>query len=325
MSFQYVDTDLPPPDDWPEPGEPTPDDLAAPRRLDTRAFPARLHHLKAAGASGAHALHAFGQSDTDSLTHRLGNGTHALITGKPCVLWEQASDAWLKAKAKAEAAGKPVPPMSLAPRSGDKFKMFARAHAGATILIRSEMSAAKRMADAIMADGYASRLIKAPGVRFEEQLIGSMCGRSRRRTPDMFALDAPGWPSFVAEIKTTKCADPRVFHFDAKRYSYHAQLADQGDAIRQAYGKAPRHYYIIAVEKSPPHVVQVYELPADLIDKGMRLVTGWLERLQMFEATQAWGGYSPRVEVLEFPEYGAPPVTTTTPVLEHDDDDDDKA
>lgn len=303
-----------------------PPDLAAPRHLDTRSLPARQHHLKAAGSCGAHALHAFGGDDEETLTHRLGNGTHALLTGKPCVTWEQPSDAWIKAREKALDAGDEVPPMSLAPRSpkNKKWLAFQRANAGATILTRTEMGEAKRMADAILADGPASRLLRAPGVQFERTLLWSQCGRSRRDTPDLFALDAPGWPSFVAEIKTTRCAAPGVFWRDAKRFTYHAQLADQGEAIRVTFGKAPRHYYIIAVEKPRPHVVQVYELPPNLIEDGAKLCSIWLERLQLFEATQQWGGYSPRIEVLEFPEYGTPPVTTM-PVLNPDDGDEEGA
>lgn len=284
--------------------------------FDTRSLPARVSHLKAAGVSGAHCLHSFAGDDRDTLARRLGSGGHALLLGKPCEVWEQPSQAWIKARDKALAAGEEPPAVTLAPRSGKEWAAFQAQHAGAVILTRKEMASARAMSDAILADGKAARLVRAPGVIYERTILWSQLGRSRRSTPDVRCDGGPDGRSFVLEIKTCRSAAPFLFGRDAKRYAYHAQLADQREAIRVHTGKAPRDAYIVAVESSPPHVVQVYRVPPLLLEQGAQLCTAWLERLQMYETTQLWSGYSPRIEDLEFFDYNAPIPMTAPPEFE---------
>ena len=301
------------PADWsgPEDDEPMPDELrselAAPnvrKLVDPRMLPARISHLRAAGVSGAHCLHAFQDDDDDSLSKRLGSGTHALLLGKPTALWEQESEASKKARDKALKLGKPIPKMTMAPRSGGEWEKFRKQNPGATILIRSEIDAARRMVDAIRANAHADRLLSVPDLICERTIFWSQLGRTRRSTPDIRALAGAHGPSFNAEIKTTRSAAPFWFALDAKRMAYHAQLADQAAAIEFETGSPPRESYIIAVENSRPHVVQVYEVPQTILEAGAKLVAIWMERLAMYEATNMWGGYSPRIETLEFIEHG---------------------
>jgi hypothetical protein len=273
--------------------------------VDPRTLPARLSHLRAAGESGAHCLHAFQDDDDDSLSKRLGTGTHALLLGKPTALWEQESKASKAARDKALKLGKPAPKVTMAPRSGDEWAKFRAQNPGATILIRSEMDAARRMVDAIRANAHADRLLSVPGLICERTILWSQLGRARRSTPDVRALAGAHGPSFNAEIKTARSVAPFWFALDAKRRGYHAQLADQSAAIAFETGSPPRESYIIAVESSRPHVVQVYEVPQSILEAGAKLVATWMERLAMYEATNMWGGYSPRIEVLEFVERGS--------------------
>lgn len=302
----------------PDYDEPAPE-LDAPRLVDPRTLPARVSHLKAAGVSGAHCLYAFQGDNSETLARRLGSGTHALLLGKPCALWEQPSQAWIKAREKALAAGRESPPMSLAPRSGGLWVAFQAKHPGAVILTRKEMDAAERMRDALVANGNAARLIHAADAIYEETIIWSQLGRARRSTPDIRCAGGADGRSFVAEIKTTRCAAPFPFGRDAKKLGYHAQLADQAAAIQYHTGKAPRTAYIIAVESARPHVVQVYEVPDAILEQGAQLCNMWLERLQMYEATGLWSGYSPRVETLEFFEFNALPPPTAPPEFESAD------
>lgn len=290
--------------------------------IDTRLLPARVSHLKAAGVSGAHCLFSFADDSGDTLARRLGNGTHALLLGKTCEVWEQPSQAWIKARDKALDAGEDVPPVTLAPRSSKSkdWLAFQAKHQGATILSRKEMDSANRMVDAILADGRAERLVRAPGIVYEQTILWSQLGRARRSTPDARCDGAADGRSFVLEIKTCRSAAPFQFGRDAKRFGYHAQLADQSEAIRVHTGKTPRDAYIVAVESKPPHVVQVYRVPPPLLEQGAKLCTAWLERLQMYEATNMWGGYSPRIEDLEFYDYNAPVPVTAPPEFEEEPD-----
>lgn len=281
MSDPYATTH----EDWDPAGDAMPDELrdelAAPnvrKLVDPRTLPARFHHLRAAGQSGAHCLHAFQGENADSLAKRLGSGAHALLFGKPCETWRQPAK---------------KNPAKIAPRSGDAWKLFQAEHAGKVILTIAEHDHARRMCDVIHGHAIAERLLFGPGMVYEQPIMWAEHGRARQSTPD-----ARG-PSHNVELKTTRCAAPWRFARDAANMGYHAQLADQRAAIAYERGNPPRESYIVAVENVPPYVVQVYELPPTTLELGDKLRGIWFEKLQIYEATGMWGGYSPRIEPLE--------------------------
>lgn len=282
--------------------------LAGDRVVDPRGMPVRFHHLRAIGQSPAHAYHAFQSDDDSSIAKRfnvvskakgIGAGVHALLFGQPIATWSQRTK-----------GGK------LSPRSKTNgvWQAFCAEHRGASIMSEPERATADRVVAAIRANRDAASLLAARGLKVEQQIANwTQLGRARRSTPDMWTLDDVGLDGkpggFVAELKTTRCAAPGVFWRDVKRYAYHAQLADQRAAIAATAGRAPRETYIVAVESSPPHVVQVYRLPWQLLEDGEQLCSIWLDRLLVVEAAGQWStGYAPGVVDLEFPDFGAPPA-----------------
>lgn len=272
-------------EDWDPPSdEETPPDLDAPRRklVDPRTLPARFHHLRAAGQCGALCHHAFQGDSDDSLAKRIGSGAHALLFDKPFAVWRQPAK---------------KNPKKIAPRSGEAWAAFRTEHAGKVLLSVAQHAHAERIRDAVRGHAISDRLLFGDGLVHEQPIIWSELGRARQSTPD-----ARG-PSRVVELKTTRCAAPWRFARDVANMGYHAQLADQRAAIaHERGGQPPRDVYIVAVENVPPYVVQVYELTATALELGDKLRLLWLERLQMFEATDLWGGYSPRIEPLEIPD-----------------------
>jgi hypothetical protein len=266
-------------EDWDPPDEsdgdaPTPADLEAPRRkvIDPRTLPARFHHLRAAGQSGAHALLAFQGDSSDSLSKRLGSGAHAILFDKPFAVWN------VPAK-----NGRGIAKRD--PRS-EAWKTFQATHAGKPILTVAEHARALKMAGAILSHRRAAELLFAGDPIHERSIIWAQHGRARQSTPDVRA------PDRLVELKTTRCAYPAVFLRDALKMAYHAQLADQRAAIRHETRQAPPEVFIVAVENAPPHVVQVFRVMPSALEEGARLAAHWLERLQIYEATDIWGGYS---------------------------------
>lgn len=277
-------------EDWDAPvdDEPTPDELESPRRklVDPRTLPVRFHHLRAAGAAGAHALLAFQGDSPDTLAKRLGSGVHALLFGTPVAVWRQPAK---------------KNPAKIAPRSGDAWKSFQTEHAGKVMLSIAELAQAQLIVDAIRNHAIAARLLFSPGIIHERSIIWSQCGRARQSTPD-----ARG-PDHLVELKTTRCAAPFRFLRDAERMAYHAQLADQRAAMAAENGRPPREVYIVAVENVRPHIVQVYSIPPSTIEAGEKLCSIWFDKLQVYEATDMWGGYSPSIEPWELQNHD--PVT----------------
>lgn len=253
------------------------DELAASDRklaVDTRSIPARFSHLKAIGQSAAHCREAFAEPDwKQSLSMRLGSGSHAMLFGTPLVLWD----------------GKV--------RNGKVWDAFKSDNAGKTILNRKEWKRSEAIANAINRHDEASALLFAPGAVHEQTILWEQLGRSRRSTPDAVGAH------YVVELKTTRCAEPGRFCRDAMFRGYHAQLADQIEAVRYQRGSSiPTKAYIVAVESVPPHVVTVLELTDRALDRGAALCRGWLERMLVCEADNHWPPYRESIEMFDVPD-----------------------
>lgn len=250
------------------------------RRVDPRTVPLRFHHMKAMGRCAAHCLESFQSDGESSLSQRLGTGVHAMLLGMPVALWDQPA-----------ANGKG----GKAPRNGKAWEQFMASHPGAAILNRKEHDRASRIANAIRSCRAAADLLFAPGAKHEDTLLWTQQGRARRSTPDVRGAD------FVAEVKTTRCASPAVFKYDVRRYAYHAQLMDQAAAVEAVTGKRPTKLIIIAVETTPPFVVQTFRLTPSDEDLGDRLLRSWFEAFRVAEDSDSWGGYHDDTVDLDLP------------------------
>lgn len=251
------------------------------RRVDPRAQLLRFHHLKAMGRSAAHCYEAFQRDSDETLSKRLGSGTHALLFGQKVVLWDEPAKSG-KGKAKRD------------PRS-DVWTGFQAKNPGAVILNRKEWDEAHRMADAIRANEVAARILFLPGSVVEQTILWQQGEVRRRSTPDVLGPGA----SYVAELKTTRCASPSVFKFDARRMAYHAQLMDQSAAAEASTGRKPRDAYIVAVENKRPYVVQTFRLTPRDMDQGNRILRAWFEAYRVAASANSWTGYSQTIEDLD--------------------------
>lgn len=83
--------------------------------------------------------------------------------------------------------------------------------------------------------------------------------------------------TFIADIKTTTDAGDK-FARDLLYNNYKLQAAMYLSA------RPLQHYYIIAVEKSEPYNVQVYELGEELLDKGLK------QYIELNEKYKQWNG-----------------------------------
>lgn len=253
-----------------------PDDLdahdeSAPVATDTRSMPLRYSVLKLMGKSAAHARDAaLRESDGPSLALRLGSGTHALTFGTPEVVVYEGKQ-----------------------RRGKEWDAFAAEHSGKVILNAKEYARAKGMADAIAANDVARRVLFAPKVIREERIDWTWNGRAWRSTPD--ARDF----RVLAELKTTRCADPAVFWRDALKMGYHVQLAIYRRAIEQTTGVRPERVYLFAVESVRPYVVTPFLLTERSLEHGDRLAKEWHERFLACEARNEWPGYTSGVTELD--------------------------
>lgn len=112
--------------------------------------------------------------------------------------------------------------------------------------------AAQEMANAFRACSYAAPLFA--GAFPEASLFWEKEGVACKSRPDLLAQN------HVADLKTTR----RLANFenDALGYGYHRQAAWYLDAIDLVMGIKPEHFLLVAVEKTAPYKVEVFDLTA---------------------------------------------------------------
>jgi len=88
----------------------------------------------------------------------------------------------------------------------------------------------------------------------------------------------------IVDLKTTQDASYNGFMRSVRKYKYHKQAAYYMDAVK-AY-----RFIIIAVEKTPPFSINVFELGDDMIDEGRDMYNHELEVYKYCEENDYWPG-----------------------------------
>jgi hypothetical protein len=284
---------------------------------DTRSQPLRYSVLKLMKQSAQHAKHAMLRGGGEqTLARRLGSGAHALLLGGGEVRVSNGltSDN-VKACIDAIRAGEDVRRYPGAVRRGKEWDKFLAANDGAVIATQKDYEQARSIVDleasgtvlvskeqfdrahaivkSIKENEVAARVLLSPAAAREKRIDWTWNGRAWRSTPDAFEFRT------LAELKTTRCADPAVFWRDALRLGYHVQLALYRRAIEQTTGVRPRDVYLFAVESAPPYVVTPFKLTERSLEHGDMLARRWHEQFLQCEATGKWPGYTTGVEDLD--------------------------
>lgn len=106
----------------------------------------------------------------------------------------------------------------------------------------------------------------------------------------------------LIDLKTTSDASPAAFARSAANYQYHIQAAYYLDTWREAGGDAET-FWFIAVEKTPPFGIAVYELPANAIEDGRRLYREAIARHNVCQDSGEWPAYEPGIKQLVWPAW----------------------
>lgn len=98
----------------------------------------------------------------------------------------------------------------------------------------------------------------------------------------------------LADFKTTRCIEPRLFNKERAKYCYHAQLALYADGVlsMQSADIVP---LIIAVENSAPFDVVVYRPDDDAIENGRKRYKRLLRTHLACAKKKEWPGVSKQV------------------------------
>ena len=89
----------------------------------------------------------------------------------------------------------------------------------------------------------------------------------------------------LVDLKTTQDASNRGFERTVIKHKYHKQAAFYLDLTGM------ETFYIIAVEKDAPHMINIFEFSEDLIAEGRELYRRELELLSYCKSSDDWFGY----------------------------------
>jgi hypothetical protein len=117
----------------------------------------------------------------------------------------------------------------------------------------------------------------------------------------------PDWyyGSTVVDIKTTADASPQAFARSVATFAYHVQAAHYLAGLHGA-----ERFVFVAVEKSYPHAVAVYELDADALALGRTTRDNALDVLAGCQAANVWPGYGDTVQTISLPKWATNPIQT---------------
>lgn len=248
--------------------------------------------LKVLGRSPAHFLH--------SLTEPEAERTDAMVMG----------DALHVATFEPETFARRFAIWSGGRRFGKEWDAFCDANKARSILTEQQAQDVRTIAKAVRADATASRYVN--GGRGEVTVTWSRTMPAFADMPEV-RIDCKARIDFVAncgalvDLKSTKDASPDAFGRQAFSLGYYAQAAWYADGYEAATGKR-LPFVLVAVEKTAPHVVQVYRVPDVVMELGREHYRNLLQRYVMCRSESRWPGYAADGGELELtlPRWAAP-------------------
>lgn len=171
--------------------------------------------------------------------------------------------------------------------------------AGKAPLLTREFEAVNAMAESVLAHPTARALLAQPGDT-EVSVFADVDSVPVRARFD-FLPDATDKRTVAVDLKTCMDASKRGFESSVAKYEYAVQRAWYVDAYETVTGQTDTEMIFCAVEKLPPYLVAVYQLPATWAERGHEMSIR--ARKTWAECTDAgdWPGYPEAVQVLDEP------------------------
>lgn len=176
---------------------------------------------------------------------------------------------------------------------------------GKTPLLPQHVEAVSGLRAAVLADPVAGKALI--GGRSEQTLVwrDRKTGLFLKCRPDK----APDDWSWLADLKTTTCTHPRALKKKAHDAGWAQQAEWYLDGVEAVTGIRPEHFYFIAVEVAPPHLVTVCRYRPRIGEKPRGLEWAAMmnrKAIDLFASCVAideWPSYAQGVVELDLPTY----------------------
>lgn len=177
--------------------------------------------------------------------------------------------------------------------------------AGNVPLLAKDYQRAKDVARAVRNNPKAAALLRPDRGVAERSLFwrDPETGVWRRGRPDCLTQSAEG-RCLIVDVKSTESAAPEDFARSIYKFGYHQQGSTYIDGVTAlGVGEDPE-FLMIAVEKQPPYLCEVYALEAFALDLGRARNRRALEVFKRCTETGIWPGYTDDITYLALPGWG---------------------
>lgn len=173
--------------------------------------------------------------------------------------------------------------------------------AGRVPILREKFTEIEQMAEAVLANPTARALFSQDGDA-EVSVFTEIDGVPVRARFD-FLPKFTGKRVVAVDLKTTVDASKRAFEKSVASYQYDVQRAWYLDALRMVVDPMPHdpEMVFVAVEKEPPFLVAVHQIPSSWADKGHTKAAVARRLYAECTRTNTWPGYPTEVQLLDEP------------------------
>ncbi len=180
----------------------------------------------------------------------------------------------------------------------EQWDAFEADNAGKTVLTHDDAVLCTSIAESVRSHPRVAQFLSAGQPEVSALWLDSEFQARCRARYDWLTPD--GW---ILDLKTTQDASPAGFAKSCANFRYHVQNAWYLDAYQAASADLPAGFVFVAVEKTPPYAVALYELDGEAADYGRRLARRDLARYATARDLDVWPGYPDEIQPLSLPRW----------------------
>jgi exodeoxyribonuclease VIII len=183
-----------------------------------------------------------------------------------------------------------------------KAAVIEMAAAGIEAVSETDLAQALQMADAVRSNSTAALLL-SNGAAEQSFWFDDIPTRMRCKCrPDWLSADG----ATIVDLKTCQDASPASFAKAVANFGYQIQAA------HYLAGTLATRFIFVAVEKTAPYAIGVYELDTEALIHGSIARHNALQILQDCKAVNGYPGYTDGIQTLQLPGWALKDQTTIT-------------
>lgn len=179
---------------------------------------------------------------------------------------------------------------AISDKRSNEYRMFELNNADRQILSFDQFIAVEGIARSVEKHEMANHLLSIGAVEhtiiWQDEETGIWC----KIRPDCLNADID--LGVCVDVKSTEDASEEAFIRSCIKYQYDLQAAFYLEGLRSAFGR-DFDFCFLPVEKSAPYGCQLFAAPAEMLERGQRLVRKALRTLKRCRDTGEWPCYQP--------------------------------